>query len=239
MIRRQGYAEGTPFRDVEQTTTLPIHTARSDLYLLIRFQCSPSQLSHRLVLQATHCQPTCTDYKSQGPAELIDPALDPTGGHIPERSSIVSIPLFTSSEADNMSAENKTTVIVGAGSIGLWTAYHLAHANRRTGLSSSSTIIVIEASASAFGETSGTCTGCIHHKFNDEIMDEFGKYSFAAWRDLAERNDLCDTAGLRFDSIFGLTKGDGDDQERLPDWLRTSDAWGVDTESLGTENAMV
>ena len=89
----------------------------------------------------------------------------------------------TSSEADDMSAKSKTTVIVGAGSIGLWTAYYLVHANRRTGLSSSITIIVIEASASAFGETSGTCTGCIHYKFNDEIMDELGKYSFAAWRD--------------------------------------------------------
>jgi len=138
-----------------------------------------------------------------------------------------------------MSVENKITVIVGAGSIGLWTAYHLAHANRRTGLSSSSTIIVIEASASAFGETSKSCTGCIHYRFNDEIMDEFGKYSFAAWRDLAESNDLCDTAGLRFDSIFGLTKNGGVNQEVLPDWLRTSDAWGVDTEFLGAENAMV
>jgi len=138
-----------------------------------------------------------------------------------------------------MSAENKTTVIVGAGSIGLWTAYHLAHANSRAGLSSSNTIIVIEASASAFGKTSGTCTGCIHYKFNDEIMDEFGKYSFAAWRDLAESNELYETAGLRFNSIFGLTKGDGDDQELLPDWLRTYDAWGVDTDFLGANNAMV
>ena len=145
----------------------------------------------------------------------------------------------TFSEADDMFAENKTTIIVGAGSIGLWTAYHLAHANRRASLSSSNTIIAIEASASAFGETSGTCTGCIHHKFNDEIMDEFGKYSFAAWRDLAESNELCDTAGLRFNSILGLTKGDGDDQDRLPDWLRTSDVWGVDTEFLGVNNAMV
>ena len=107
-----------------------------------------------------------------------------------------------------MSAKNKTTVIVGAGSIGLWTAYHLAHANCRNGLSSSNTIIVIEASASAFGETSGTCTGCIHYKFDDEIMDEFGKYSFAAWCDLAESTELYDAAGLRFDSIFRLTKND-------------------------------
>jgi len=116
-----------------------------------------------------------------------------------------------------MSAETKTTVIVGAGSIGLWTAYHLAHVNRRTGLSSSSTVIVIEASAGAFGETSKSCTGCIHYKFNDEIMDEFGKYSFAAWRDLAGNTELYDTAGLRFDTIFGLTKNDGDGQELLPD----------------------
>jgi len=138
-----------------------------------------------------------------------------------------------------MSAENKITVIVGAGSIGLWTAYHLAHANCRAGLSSSSTVIVIDASASAFGETSRTCTGCIHYKFNDEIMEQFGKYSFAAWRDLAESNELYDTAGLRFNSIFGLTKNGGDGQELLPDWLRTSDAWGVDTEFLGADNAMV
>jgi len=138
-----------------------------------------------------------------------------------------------------MSAKNKTTVIVGAGSIGLWTAYHLAHANCRNGLSSSNTIIVIEASASAFGETSGTCTGCIHYKFDDEIMDEFGKYSFAAWCDLAESTELYDAAGLRFDSIFRLTKNDGDGQELLPDWLRTSDAWRVDTDFLGANNAMV
>jgi len=138
-----------------------------------------------------------------------------------------------------MSMKNRTTIILGAGSIGLWTAYQLAHANSRAGLSSSSTIIVIEASASAFGETSKSCTGCIHYKFNDEIMDEFGMYSFEAWRDLAQSNELYDTAGLRFDSIFGLTKNDGDDQELLPDWLRTSDAWKVNSEFLGANNAMV
>lgn len=170
---------------------------------------------------------------------MIHATFDSASSDTLESSSTVSKPLSTSSEADDTSVENKTTVIVGAGSIGLWTAYQLAHANCEGGLSSSSTIIVIEASASAFGETFKSYTGCIHYKFHDEIMDEFGMPRFASWRNLAGSNELYDTAGVRFNSIFSLTKNDGDDQELLPDWLRTSDAWRVDSELSGANNAMV
>ncbi|PSN63112.1 nucleotide-binding domain-containing protein [Corynespora cassiicola Philippines] len=55
-----------------------------------------------------------------------------------------------------------TTVIVGAGSLGLWTAYHLAKAQKDAG--EDTKIVVLEAKNEVFGAVSGHNAGLIHYK---------------------------------------------------------------------------
>jgi glycine/D-amino acid oxidase-like deaminating enzyme len=72
-----------------------------------------------------------------------------------------------------------TKVIIGAGSIGLSTAYHLGLASLSA--SSSRKIVVLETLPTPFGATSGSCTGCFHYEFleqNGGQLTELGKYSF-------------------------------------------------------------
>lgn len=69
------------------------------------------------------------------------------------------------------------TIVVGAGSIGLSTAYHLALHQA----SHNKRIIVLDALSKPFGATSGSCTGCLHYEFREpegEHLFELGKYSF-------------------------------------------------------------
>jgi glycine/D-amino acid oxidase-like deaminating enzyme len=57
-----------------------------------------------------------------------------------------------------------TTVIIGAGSIGLSTPYHLALASLAASLPRN--IVVLETLPTPFGATSGSCIGCFHYGFH-------------------------------------------------------------------------
>lgn len=133
---------------------------------------------------------------------------------------------------------SNSIVIIGAGSIGLWTAFYLA---RTPSLENSdgSKLVVLEAQESTFGAASGTNTGCVHYGFSDAKRIELGKYSFALWRDLAGQDEFESSVGLRFGSIFGLSESEGESLDLLPDWIRTADTWRTETDFLGTNNASV
>jgi glycine/D-amino acid oxidase-like deaminating enzyme len=79
-----------------------------------------------------------------------------------------------------------TTAIIGDGSIGLSTAYHLALVWLASG--SPRKIVVLETLPTPFGATSGSCTGCFHYEFHEQNggqLTELGKYSFGIWEHLA------------------------------------------------------
>ncbi|ROV88946.1 hypothetical protein VPNG_10198 [Cytospora leucostoma] len=79
-----------------------------------------------------------------------------------------------------------TIVIIGAGSIGLSTAYHLAL--HQASHNNDERIIVLDALPKPFGATSGPCTGCLHYEFREPEgghLIELGRYSFELWRSLA------------------------------------------------------
>ncbi|KAF2658916.1 FAD dependent oxidoreductase [Lophiostoma macrostomum CBS 122681] len=128
-------------------------------------------------------------------------------------------------------------IIIGAGSIGLWTAYHLAKSRL-----SSESIIVLEATPSAFGATSGTCSGCIHYHFSDPHLIDLGKFSFDLWEDLATDEGFRQAVRWSSRSLLGLKKGVGS-LEGLPGWFkrgRNGDhEWCADEGFLGFKNALV
>lgn len=135
------------------------------------------------------------------------------------------------------SKDQATIVIVGAGSIGLWTAYFLAQA--QAGPQHASKITVIDACHSPFAATSRTCTGCIHYAFEADGLVELGRYSFELWDALSHDDAFRSAVSWRSSSIFGVERGDGENLDLLPEWLRRREGWRVNREFLGARNAMV
>ncbi|KAF1963706.1 nucleotide-binding domain-containing protein [Byssothecium circinans] len=157
----------------------------------------------------------------------IDSSSDTWNGSSTPQSTI-------DDESPNL-MEKKNVAILGAGSIGMWSAFYLAKALPLD----SYNVIVVDTVGSAFGATSGTCTGCIHYGFQDVNLINLGKYSFRFWRNFAQDDEFRATTGLRFNSVFGLHEKDGEDIDLLPDWVRTGDNWKVNTEFLGTQSGVI
>ncbi|KAL8835396.1 MAG: hypothetical protein Q9170_003324 [Blastenia crenularia] len=136
--------------------------------------------------------------------------------------------------------EKRTIVIVGAGSIGLSTAYNLAKSS--SAASSSVKIIVIDPFDRPFAASSSQCTGCFHYGFPEKETQPLlplGKYSFDLWAAHAGNEDFQKPTGYRPHSFFGVNQGSGNGIEALPDWIQSEQTWDVDEDVLGTRNATV
>jgi glycine/D-amino acid oxidase-like deaminating enzyme len=72
-------------------------------------------------------------------------------------------------------ATHHTTVIAGAGVIGLSPAYHLALVNRQKDLETP--IVVIDALNTTFAAASSTNSGCLIPSELDDRLKELGEYS--------------------------------------------------------------
>ncbi|KAI0199311.1 hypothetical protein F4808DRAFT_214239 [Astrocystis sublimbata] len=130
-------------------------------------------------------------------------------------------------------------VIVGAGSIGLCTAYNLA--KRALAKSQHIDITVVDAFAKPFAGASSNCTGCLHYGFPDPQYPAIplGMYSFDLWAAEAENEPFRESTGYRAQSSFGVSLGYGRGLEHLPDWLKKDSNWDVNNEVLGTRTATV
>ncbi|CVL03551.1 uncharacterized protein FPRN_11823 [Fusarium proliferatum] len=131
-------------------------------------------------------------------------------------------------------------VIVGAGCIGLCTAYNLSKALSSEG--SDSNIIVVGAFDIPFPAASSACTGCFHYYFPGPLskpLTPLGKYSFDLWAREAERPDFRLATGYRPNSSYGILHGEGQGLDKLPNWVKTETSWNVDTKVLGDRTATV
>lgn len=131
-------------------------------------------------------------------------------------------------------------VIVGAGCIGLCTAYNLSKALSSEG--SDSSIIVVEADDRPFAAASSACTGCFHYHFPgppSKALTPLGKYSFDLWAQEAQNAEFRLATGYRENSSHGIQQGDGKGLERLPNWIKTETSWDVDNQVLGVNTATV
>jgi glycine/D-amino acid oxidase-like deaminating enzyme len=133
-----------------------------------------------------------------------------------------------------------TTVIIGAGSIGLSTAYHLALASLAA--SSPRKIVVLETLPTPFGATSGSCTGCFHYEFREQNgghLTELGKYSFDIWEHLAKDEVFQSKVGYRDHCFLEMELGKGPGLEEVPDWFQADPSWHVNEEVLRSPSALV
>ena len=133
-----------------------------------------------------------------------------------------------------MESRTQVIVIVGAGSIGLWTAYHLANCyGKRV------QVIVLEVLDGAFKATSGTNTGCLHFAYPREQNDliPLGQYSFNQWDHLSQSSDFVKETGFKPHSFFSAKPGDGRDQVGVPNWIQLNEDWDISRTPLGQRTA--
>ncbi|KAI1115079.1 hypothetical protein F5Y14DRAFT_440819 [Nemania sp. NC0429] len=131
-------------------------------------------------------------------------------------------------------------IIVGAGSIGLCTAYHLAKQCSEQALHV--TIKVLEVFGEPFAGASSTCTGCLHYGFPEPQSPPLlplGKYSFDLWASEAGDDSFTMATGYRAQSSYGINLGSGQRLDVLPDWVKSEPNWDVDTNVLGARTATV
>ena len=121
-------------------------------------------------------------------------------------------------------SEDLATVIVGAGVLGLCTAYHLAKATNDT---IRHKLVVVEAAEEVFSATSSTNTGIVSYTgFIDQLLP-LAQFSYDQWEDLGRGNaEFRRSCGYREGVNFAL-KSNGTDQGNaslIPDWVRADPA---------------
>ncbi|KAJ8133247.1 hypothetical protein O1611_g372 [Lasiodiplodia mahajangana] len=135
---------------------------------------------------------------------------------------------------------SEVVVIVGAGSIGLCTAYNLA---KRSSPESPHDIIikVIDVFNQPFAGASSNCTGCLHYGFPEQQSPAIplGKYSFDLWASEASDDSFREATGYRAQSTFGVDPGSGHGLDSLPNWVKIDSNWDVDKNVLGDRTATV
>lgn len=146
-----------------------------------------------------------------------------------------------------LAIDQDTTVILGAGVIGLSTAYYLALAlneNSTASLPDQPKVVVIEPSHDICPGASGSATGGLGDFGFSDAVSPLGKFSYSLHKDLALAHEGKKDWGFRDQTIFRVTPKDfnGDlsppdswgplppletDLSSLPDWVKTSDDWSV------------
>ena len=107
------------------------------------------------------------------------------------------------------------TVIIGAGIIGLSTAYYLSHSER------SGTIHLIEASPELFASSSGFAAGFLAADWFSPSLSKLGRLSFNLHKQLAEENNGHELWGYSRSTGTSLAE-DGSESKggSGADWLR-------------------
>lgn len=121
--------------------------------------------------------------------------------------------------------EPQTTVIIGAGIIGLFTAVCLREYQYHVGRWDDS-VIVLEAASGAFTQASGYNTGILAYFGDNERMKTFADYSCRLWKRVTGANKtlslLVDYKEQSALQLVEKTEG-GDDGEGAFDWLNMPD----------------
>lgn len=130
--------------------------------------------------------------------------------------------------------KEEVTVIIGAGVIGLCTAFHLANPLRTR-----SKIYVVEVFDDVFQATSATNTGILHHVYpsDQEKLTSLGTCSWEIWEKLSHDFEFAESTGWSPNTAFSAREGSGKGQEKLPEWIRLDPSWDVDGEPNGADAA--
>ena len=128
-------------------------------------------------------------------------------------------------EHSPLSNPTPITAIVGAGVVGLCTAYHLAKANHRRDAAQLHKVIVVEAAGREFAATSSTNTGILTDTSSNEDLLPLTQYSYQLWEGLGNDTKFSKECGYREDVVHSLKRGSGIGQNLIPDWVHAEAEW--------------
>ena len=140
-------------------------------------------------------------------------------------SFIFAPPKRQTSEAQQLDEQGttdeiSTTIVIGAGVIGLCTAYHLAKAVEESNTRARHHVIVVEAAGKVFPATSATNTGILSSTSDKEDLEALTQYSYRLWEALGRREpQFSSVCGYREDANFALRKDADRGHDLIPDWL--------------------
>jgi len=138
----------------------------------------------------------------------------------------------------NLGNSANTTVIVGAGVIGLSTAYQLAHEQQKSGRVNS--IIVIDINDAVCAQASACNSGCIIPAEMDKKIRPLADYSYGMYLALAEKGeDFRSKTGFREQSLFSVNQGNGHGHDLLPSWFKTDPQWDAHSEPRSGHSALM
>jgi hypothetical protein len=142
------------------------------------------------------------------------------------RAKTLSNSVNTVQKGQPYDPSHPTIVIIGAGAVGLSTAYELAKANHA--LQQKQNIAVVDVYDSPFGATSNWNTGILGYSEFPPKLRPLGEYSFSLWQQLAQTAQFRERCGFKECSNFSVSSGGGDGLQLLPNWIRKCrwwDAW--------------
>src|SRR5882762_9991552 len=104
-------------------------------------------------------------------------------------------------------------VIIGAGIIGVSTAFYLSR------MSTSTTIHLVESSPTLFASASGKAAGFLARDWFSQATSSLGKLSFDLHKELADENDGGKEWGYSHSTAFSVQDTQSLSGERGEDWL--------------------
>ena len=136
------------------------------------------------------------------------------------------------------SGSESTITVIGAGVIGLCTAYQLSQTRNTHRIAGK--IIVIDTAATAFHATSQTNTGilsCSGSGFNDKLLP-LAQDSYAIWEQLG-RSQFKDFCGYKECSNYSVSAGTGRGSALLPSWFHFEKCWDTLKEPSNNKAAIM
>lgn len=144
-------------------------------------------------------------------------------------STFISKSKCKPSDEGPQSLHGRTTVIVGGGVIGLFTAYSLAKAYHQ--LQRRHRILVIEARDNLFSASSEHNSGCLAHHWLPGFLKPLGAYPYDLWRDLGKDIGFLEACGYKEDCLYEIRPDNGKNLHELPNWFISKDSWDVRPEA--------
>ena len=132
---------------------------------------------------------------------------------------------FDSANDHSLRDSTPVTAIVGAGVVGLCTAYHLARANHRLVAAHLHKVIVVEAADWEFAATSSSNTGILTDSSTNKDLLDLTRYSYQEWELLGNETEFSKACGYKEGVNYSLKPGSGIGQNLIPDWVRAEAEW--------------
>ena len=130
---------------------------------------------------------------------------------------------FCPQSHDELQPDSTTTaIIVGAGIIGLCTAYHLARAIHERPTSQRHCVIVIDAAEKVFSATSATNTGILSYTGFQQDLRTLAQSSYRYWETLGREDiQLNEECGYRETANIALKLNSSEGRSLIPDSVCT------------------